>query len=179
MEILIGRDANCGRDTKCELCLQDVSGKDIKQHLDCDCPEKVVLCPNKCGGCFKRKDINSHTNECKLEALLQELKQQLIRQETKITEQQQIIVKLEKELQEQKEALTRLQGGGEGGEHFIDKVMRVIHREMTEERITWCWGGLLVALPIITIAIYETCDRVSQYFWIHATGMAMYGNNIA
>ena len=42
--------------------------------------------------------------DSRLEALLQELKQQLIRQETKITEQQQIISKLERELREQKEA---------------------------------------------------------------------------
>ena len=189
---------------ECELCEQFVRRKDMKGHLDHDCPEKVVPCPKKCGLCFTRNDITSHTKECgklssmvadlktkqeqqqrsidqltrisnrgdkpqeqtdadsRLEALLQELKQQLIRQETKITEQQQIISKLERELREQKEALAGLQGGGEGGEHFIDKVVRVIRREVTEERITWCWGGLLVALPTITIALYETYDRVKH-----------------
>ena len=192
-------------EVKCELCEQVVSKNEMKRHLDHDCPEKVVPCPKKCGFCFTRNDIDSHTKECgklssmvadlktkqeqqqrsidqltrinnrgdkpkeqtdadsRLEALLQELKQQLIRQETKVTEQQQIIIKLERELQEQKEALARLphehlKDGAEGEEHFIDQVMRVIRSKIKEERFTLCWAGILVALPSVSIAVYETCN---------------------
>ena len=215
IEIVIDSTAGLGRVRKiiddhqevCEPGERDVSKKDMKQNLDRDCPEKVVPCPKKCGLCFARNDITSHTEECgklssmvaglktkqeqqqrsidqltrisnrgdkpkeqvdtdsRLEALLQELKQQLIRQETKITEQQQIISKLERELQEQKEALARLphehlRDGVEGGECFIDQVVRVIRSKIMEERFKLCWAGILVALPSVSIAVYETCNRV-------------------
>ena len=194
-------------EVKCELCDQDVNRKDLKKHLDHDCPEKVVPCPKKCGLCFKRKDTDSHTKQCgklslmvadlktkqeqlqqsidqltgidnrgdkhkgqvdtnsSLEALLQELKQKQVTLEAKITNQQEVIVKLERELPEKREVLSRLpnkhlRDGAEKVEHFIDKVVRVIRREVTEERITWCWGGLLVALPSVSVAVYETCNRI-------------------
>jgi hypothetical protein len=41
----------------------------MESHLDIDCPETLLKCPNSCGESIKRKNIEEHLKECPLQII--------------------------------------------------------------------------------------------------------------
>ena len=49
--------------TECSLCSATMLRKDIPNHQDSQCPEKVIMCPfTGCGMSLKRKEMDEHIN---------------------------------------------------------------------------------------------------------------------
>ena len=87
----------------CELCGEEKYRKDMTQHLEDDCPEKMLDCPfvkYKCLERIKRKDIDKHLEE-------KETKHLGLKLEDLINKQSQEINKLNENIEKQKKETTR------------------------------------------------------------------------
>ena len=111
----------------------------------------------------------------RLESLLQEVKQTQSEQQVKLTEQQKMIKRFENQLQQKlleksqqadqthdqgEQTSKQLRDGLDRVEQELkttDKEVMALQREIkSKEKSMWCWIIILMVLPIIVVAIYES-----------------------
>ena len=103
----------------CNLCSVEKCRKDMTQHLEDDCPEKMIDCPfvkYKCLARIKRKDVDKHLEEKEtkhlglkltaMEHLINKQSEEINKQSEEITKQSEKINKLNENIEIQNKEMT-------------------------------------------------------------------------